>query len=152
MTPQKTSIPNEIMLGTVTQLVREGHNVVILTKGNSMSPFIRGDRDSVELTAPSDIKLGDIALAEVTPGRYVLHRIFRIEADAITLKGDGNLLGTESCRREDICAVAVKILRPGHKPKDCNAPRFVRRSARWRALPYTIRRYTLAIYRRVKFL
>lgn len=152
MTPQKVSIPNEIILGAVSRLVSEGHTTVILTKGNSMSPFIRGDRDSVELSAPGDLKVGDIALAQITPGHYVLHRIFRIDGDSITLKGDGNLNGTEHCSKADICAVAIRILRPGHKAVDCSDPAFMRRSTRWRGLPYQVRRYTLAIYRRIKFL
>lgn len=152
MTPQKVSIPNEIILGAVSKLVAEGHTTVILTKGNSMSPFIRGDRDSVELSAPTELKVGDIALAQIAPGHYVLHRIFRLEGDKVTLKGDGNLTGTESCTTADICAVAIRILRPGRKPKDCTTAAFERRSARWRSLPYSVRRYTLAIYRRIKFL
>ena len=45
----KIVLPNAIMLGQVSEFLGEGHSVVIMTKGQSMSPFIRGERDSVEL-------------------------------------------------------------------------------------------------------
>jgi len=152
MTPTKVTIPNAVMLGMATSLVKEGHTAVIMTKGNSMLPFIRGDRDSVELSAPGTLEIGQIALAQIAPGRYVLHRIIAIDGEDIRLKGDGNLVGEEKCKAADICAVATKIFRPGRKAKDCTTEKFARRSFRWRNLPYTVRRYTLGIYRRIKFL
>jgi len=152
MTPKKVTVPNEVMLGAATALVKEGHTAVIMTKGNSMLPFIRGERDSVELSAPGKPEPGQIALAQIAPGRYVLHRIIEVDGDAVVLKGDGNLVGVEKCSADDICAIATKIFRPGRRPKDCTTEKFARRSLRWRNLPYTVRRYTLGIYRRLKFL
>ena len=45
----KVVVPNAILLGEVKSLLAEGKDVVIPTKGNSMLPFIRGGRDSVNL-------------------------------------------------------------------------------------------------------
>lgn len=149
MNSGKITVPNAIMLGEVTRLIREGHSVVIMTKGYSMLPFIIGDRDSVELVAPDNLKPGDIALAQIRPGVYVLHRIIAIEGDGITLKGDGNLVGTEKCTVADICGVATKIILPSGKETDCTTPSFVRRSRIWRNAPYIVRRLFLGIFRRL---
>ena len=46
---EKRVIPNEILLGEVTSLLAEGQEVVLLTKGGSMMPFLRSERDSVAL-------------------------------------------------------------------------------------------------------
>ena len=144
----KIAIPNDIMLAEVSRLLAEGRPVVIATKGNSMMPFIVGDRDSVELVRKDNYEVGDIVLSQISPGHWVLHRLFSIDAASVVLKGDGNLTGTEKCRMEDIAGYAVSIIRPDGEVS-CLTPRFVRRSARWRALPYIVRRVYLAIFRRI---
>lgn len=148
----KIILPNAIMLGQVSEFLVEGHSVVIMTKGQSMSPFIRGERDSVELLRRPSVEVGDIVLAQIAPGHYVLHRVNAISVDKVRLKGDGNLDGTESCRLQDICGTAVAILRPGDRRIDCYAPRWQRRFRRWVAAPRIIRRIVLGFYRRIKFL
>ena len=148
----KIILPNSIMLGQVSQFLDEGHSVVIMTKGQSMSPFIRGERDSVELLKCPAIEVGDIVLAQLTPGHYVLHRVNAIRGERVRLKGDGNLDGTEACNLQDICGTAVAVLRPGGRRLDCTAPAWKRRFRRWVAAPRLVRRIVLGIYRRIKFL
>lgn len=133
-------------------MLDEGHSVVIMTKGASMSPFIRGERDSVELLREQSVAVGDIVLAQIAPGHYVLHRLHSIDGEKVTLKGDGNLDGTEQCTLGDICGTAVAIIRPGGRRIDCTAPRWRRRFRRWVAAPRTVRRIVLGIYRRIKIL
>ena len=149
MDAQKIVLPNEIMLAEVSALLDEGRPVVIMTKGCSMLPFIRGDKDSVELVKRDSYSEGDIVLSQISSGHYVLHRIFALDGDRVTLKGDGNLVGTESCLISDICGTAVAIIRPDETRRDCTEPRFERRSRRWRRSPYIVRRLFLAFYRRV---
>lgn len=143
------SLPNEVMLGSVSQMLAEGHPVVIRTKGNSMLPFIVGDRDSVELVSSGSYGPYDMVLAEIAPGRYVLHRVLMIEGDVVTLKGDGNLKGVEKCSMQDIKGKVTRIIRPSGREVDCSTERFLRNSRRWRLTPYIIRRVVLAVYRRV---
>lgn len=145
----KMTLPNEILLAEVSTIIKEGHPVVIMTKGNSMLPFIRGDKDNVELVKPENPAIGDLALCQIAPGHYVLHRIIAIDGDKVTLKGDGNLKGTERCTTAGICGIVTKIIRKGGREILCDSASFKRRSRRWAKLPYTIRRYTLAIYRRL---
>ena len=152
MKTSKIVLPNAIMLGEVSRFLGEGRTVIIATKGSSMSPFIRGERDSVELIKKPQVAVGDIVLCQIAPGHYVLHRIKAIDGDNITLKGDGNLDGTEHCTRADVCGTVVAILRRGEKRIDCTTPGFECRSRRWVNAPRIVRRYVLGIYRRIKIL
>ena len=148
----KIVVPNAVMLGQVSEFLSEGHSVVIMTKGQSMSPFIRGERDSVELLRLPGVEVGDIVLAQLTPGHYVLHRVNALKGERVRLKGDGNLDGTEACNLQDICGTAAAILRPGGRRIDCTSARWKRRGQRWVAAPRIVRRIILGFYRRIKFL
>ena len=141
-------VPNDILLGEVKSMLAEGKDVVIPTKGNSMLPFIRGERDSVKLRKLDTLEVGDIVLAEISEGKYVLHRVFALEGDIVTLMGDGNLRGMEQCRRRNIAGTAITILRDGEKEVDCRSRKARRRAGRWRAL-LPFRRIILGIYRRI---
>ncbi|MBP5571255.1 MAG: S24/S26 family peptidase [Bacteroidales bacterium] len=143
------TFPNEVLLPEVSDLLAHGSEVEIRTKGSSMLPFIVGERDSVRLKAFPSYEVGDAVLAEVARGRFVLHRIVKIDGDSVTLKGDGNLVGTEHCSLASVKGKAVAVVRPGGKVRDFAGPRALRRARRWNALPYFVRRYYLAILRRL---
>lgn len=144
---EKRIVPNGLLLGEVSRLVAEGEKVTIMTKGSSMLPFIVGERDSVVLQRPENLVPGMIVLAFVEDSRYVLHRIISLEGDKVTLMGDGNLVGVERCRTEDIKAVAVRIISPEGET-DCISRKHFRRAAIWKTL-LPVRRWLLAIYRRL---
>lgn len=113
-----------------------------------MLPFIVDDRDSVTLCKAGTVNKGDIALAQLADGRYVLHRVIDIEGERVKLMGDGNLGGTEECPKRDIAGIAVRILRNG-RYVDC-ASETERRKAKLWGLLKPIRRYLLAIYKQIK--
>lgn len=141
----------ELLLHEATRLVSEGKRVVIRVKGNSMLPFLRNEKDSVELDKATDLKCGDIVLAFVENRRFVLHRIIKTDGNKVVLMGDGNLKGCELCTIPDIKAKAVKIIKEvknGTKQIDCTAPAHLKRACLWRKL-LPIRRYLLAIYKRI---
>ena len=144
---QTKTVPNAELIPAIGKLVEEGQEVIFKPKGMSMLPFIRGGRDSVLLRKADELKVGDIALAEISEGRYVLHRIEKIEGETIVLMGDGNLVGRERCRREDVMAIAVKIIK-GSREIDCQSQRHLRNAEIWKRL-LPVRRYLLAIYRRI---
>ena len=143
------TFPNEVLLPDVAQLLARGSEVEIRTKGSSMLPFSVGDRDSVRLKAMPAYAEGDAVLAEVAKGRFVLHRIVRIDGECVTLKGDGNLVGTENCRLSDVKGKATAVVKPDGKARDLAGAKALKRARRWNALPYFIRRYYLAILRRL---
>ena len=126
---------------------REGVRVTFPVKGQSMLPFIIGGKESVILHRPGLIDVGDVVLAWVDGSRYVVHRIIRIDDDRITLMGDGNLT-TEHCALGDIKARVTHVVSADNKERDLHN--------RWRMLAARlwywlrpVRRYLLAIYRRV---
>lgn len=143
----RIELPNDILLGEVTEMLREGHQVVIMTKGNSMNPFINGEKDSVNLVRRDSISPGEIVLASIRPGVYVLHRVVSVSDGTVVLHGDGNLTGNEKCRVEDVSGTAFQILKPSGRVVDCLSEKSIGRAAFWNSLPFQVRRYFLAFYR-----
>lgn len=138
----KHQLPNEVLLGEVEQMLAAGRDVVMVPKGRSMLPFIRGEVDKVLLRQmpQSQLKVGDIVLAHVGE-RYVMHRIIALKGDQVTLMGDGNLRGTELGMRNEMVGVVMEIITP--------EGRHLKPTSGWlwrRLLP--IRKYLLKIYRK----
>ncbi len=146
---RKVIVENNELLDGVTAMVASGEQVILLTKGQSMLPFIIGGRDSVELSRIDDeICVGDILLAKITsPPRYVIHRVIKIEGEMVTLMGDGNLASREECHMSNVAARITAIIKP-HKTINPNSKTLQRRAKIWRILQ-PIRRYILAILRRI---
>jgi hypothetical protein len=144
--PKKKVIPNEILFEEVKNLINEGHPVVIKVRGNSMLPFIIGDKDSVRLERKGKYCVGDIVLAEVSKGHYVLHRIFSISGDNVTLAGDGNINVYEHCKMSNIAGRADVIIRNGVE-KNLYSPASIVQAIVWKKMS-PARRLTLAVYRR----
>ena len=141
-------MPNDnYIIEEAIRLVEDGVSVTLPVDGRSMLPFIIGGRESVILQKPLAPKVGDVVLDWVEGGRYVVHRIIRIEGKNITLMGDGNIVGTERCTINDIKAIATHVV-------DADGALHYLYN-RWRKLGakvwfwlQPIRRYILAIYRR----
>lgn len=144
---RNVTLPNEELLPEVVKMLSEGNRVTIKAKGNSMLPFIVGGQDNVVLEKKESYAVGDIVMAGFTPKLFVLHRILKIDGDNIILMGDGNLSGVEQCRKENIFGHAISIIHKG-KPIDCNSKKERRKARIWRDL-LPVRRYLLAIYRRI---
>ena len=79
--------------------LKEGKVVAIVPQGISMLPFIVGGEDRVFLVKKEHIAVGDIVLAQYE-GKRILHRVYAIDGERITLMGDGNLEGTEQVMRK----------------------------------------------------
>ena len=136
----KLTFANPEILEEVASLAQEGREVTFTPLGNSMLPFIRGGKDAVTLKKMPSAAVGDMVLVRL-PGRYVLHRVIRVEDDAITLMGDGNLQGTEHCRQEDVLGTVVAI----HRGKRTVKPG---KGTFWRRIK-PLRRIILGFYRRL---
>ncbi len=140
---------NAILLPQVIALINEGHTVTLRLKGFSMRPFLEDNRDKALLTKVQQIHVGDAVLAETAPKHFVLHRIVKINGDAVTLRGDGNM-GCEHCRREDVKAFALGFYRKGHDYLDkTNGLKWRTYSFFWCRMLLPFRRYLLAAYRRI---
>ena len=141
-------ISDHEILEEATRLAKEGVSVTLPVKGTSMLPFIIGGKESVILQKTVNPKVGGVVLAWVENCRYVVHRIIKIDGDNVTLMGDGNILGTEHCHLNDLCATATHVVSADGKQHDLYSKWRMRAvTIWWRLRP--VRRYILAIYRRV---
>ena len=137
------------IISEAIRLVEEGVSVTLPVDGRSMLPFIIGGKESVVLQRPRQPQIGDVVLALVEDGRYVVHRIIRIDGDHVTLMGDGNLVGTERCTIPNIKALTTHVVDAKGQMHQIDTP-WRRRAVRlwWHLRP--VRRYILAIYKRIK--
>jgi hypothetical protein len=140
-------LQNDVFLPQVVELINEGHTVTIMARGNSMMPFIKDGRDSLIFSNLNlDIRVGEAVLAEIHKGVFVCHRIVEIKDGKVTLRGDGNVQGTETCRIEDVKAQLVAV-------KRCGKYYDLRTSKMWKIYSFCwtrllpLRRYLLALYR-----
>lgn len=140
-------LQNDVFLPQVVELINEGHTVTIMARGNSMMPFIKDGRDSLIFSNLNlDIRVGEAVLAEIHKGVFVCHRIVEIKDGKVTLRGDGNVQGTETCRIEDVKARLVAV-------KRCGKYYDLRTSKAWKIYSFCwtrllpLRRYLLALYR-----
>ncbi len=140
---EKRILPNEILLAEAGALLAEGRDVELLVKGNSMLPFLHDEQDSVRLRKLETVEKGDIVLALIAPGRYVLHRVRKLEGERLTLMGDGNIGEPEGGPRADVLGTAIEFVRPDGTRRRPGKGRL------WAALR-PIRRYLLFIYRRLR--
>ncbi len=143
----RVEVPNEVLLTLARDMINKGHSVTISVKGWSMRPFLEHQRDKVRLVKAESLNVGDAVLAEITPGRFVLHRIIRLDSGQVTLMGDGNVRGTEQCREVDVAGVVADYIRP-KRTIPADNPRLVRRIRLWRKL-LPVRRYLLFVYKAI---
>ena len=143
---QKVLVENNIFLPQVVQLIQEGHKATIIARGNSMRPFIEDGRDKLVFGEVDGLAVGDVILAEVTEGHFVCHRIEKMENGVVTMRGDGNVTGTEVFPVANVRAKLVQVVRKGKLYTLSTSRAWKCYSAVWpKLLP--MRRYLLALYR-----
>ena len=104
-------IDNERFFSGMKPYLRQGYEVLMVPKGRSMLPTIQDNTDQVTLKALKTAGVGDVVLAEIDSGHYVMHRIVKIHGDQVILKGDHNK-GVEHTYLNRIIAKMVD-LKPG---------------------------------------
>lgn len=146
----KKSLPNDLLIPEVAELIRQGRTVTLTARGNSMNPFIVDRRDRIVLSPCTDDRLqpGAVVLAETDDRRYVLHRIVRRRGDELTLLGDGNLRQTERTDTRRVIGLLTAVIRKGRTYSTDGAV-WLRYSRWWRILT-PVRRWLLAIFRRIE--
>lgn len=83
-------IKSAVLFESLKELLNNGQNVKMTVTGNSMQPFLKEGRDSVELaqTCFAEIQLNDVVLIQREDGTYVMHRIIRKEKNCFYMMGD----------------------------------------------------------------
>lgn len=145
------SVPNEVLLAQVGELIAGGHQVTIKVRGNSMNPFFVDRRDDVTLSpfTKRDLCVGAVVLARDATGRFILHRIVRKEGNDITMMGDGNWRGVEHTTPSDVIGLVTGGIRKGKKIS-CTGLGWDVYSWAWMRLR-PVRRWLLAAWRRLQF-
>ena len=109
-------LDTQAFLDTVCELLQQGkQHVAVPVAGSSMIPFLHNG-DTVYLDLPdSPLKRGDIVLYTRSRGRYILHRIKKINPDgSFIMVGDAQQ-ELELIPRRDMIHARVRFAR--HKGK-----------------------------------
>ena len=114
MNKELTRLKDELMAG---------RPVISFTRGISMEPLLH-DKEKKNAThvliqpVTEICKVGDMPLALLSDGRYILHRIIRVEKEADKLfyvtRGD-NCVGCEYVPQEAVVGVVSEIYYKNHK-------------------------------------
>lgn len=143
-------IKSELMFPVIEEIMDIGIRVRITVTGMSMYPFLRENKDSVELSRIdfAKIKLGDILLVQIEEGRYILHRVFRKNKNCFYLNGDAQKTTEGPLLPEQILAKVTAVWRD-NKYIACSEKSWRILSYLWRKL-FPIRYLIIKIYGRLR--
>lgn len=137
------------LLDNIENVVPVGECFELHVTGYSMLPMLGYGDDVIivrRVNAEENIA-GRIAMFRGSRGQIIVHRVISLDEDIVTLRGDGNIVQTESCRRTEIIGVVEKVRRESGKIIDCTSARWIRREERWLNTPSWLRGKILAIMR-----
>lgn len=104
------------------ELTEEGREVNMLIAGNSMSPFLVHNRDSILFRKPDRaLKCGDMVFYQRRNGQFIMHRIWKVKPEGYYIVGDAQIEIEGPVSREQIFAVVTKVKR---KDKWCGPGNF----------------------------
>ncbi len=78
----------ESLVPVLLETLHEGKTAELITTGTSMQPMLLHRISRVRLTAPGELKRGDVILYRRTDGHYVLHRVVQVTDAHIVCCGD----------------------------------------------------------------
>ena len=107
---------NGVLYDSAVETELREHGVYAsVTRGVSMLPLFKTNRDMVILKRPSgELKRYDVVLYKVAGGRYVLHRIVKVRPDELLVRGD-NTYALEHVRSDEILGVLTEFNRKGKR-------------------------------------
>ena len=145
------NINNNLFFAEVESLLSEGESVTVRVRGCSMMPHLRDGKHSVVVRrcTADDIKIGAVIFFEYR-GQWIMHRLRRIESERLIFAGDGNYKLEEVVGRDALRGVVTDIILPSGKKLSCEGCKWRFKSSVWLMLPAIVRRYMLAIIRRLK--
>ena len=87
------------------------------TKGVSMEPLFRTNRDMVVISRPTgELRKYDVALYRSPGGKYVLHRVVGVKDDLYLIRGD-NTYTLERVPKQAVIGVLTEFNRKGRARK-----------------------------------
>lgn len=103
-------------ISMLRELTEQGHEVSMIVSGNSMSPFIIHQRDSIFFQKPDrELRPGDFVFYQRSSGQYVCHRICKIKPDGYYMVGDAQTVIEGPIQREQIFGLITSVTRKGQQ-------------------------------------
>lgn len=116
MEEQIRRVAAEELLEHYRTLLETVEELPLRVSGNSMSPFLVHDRDTVYLTRPKGPpRVGDMVLYRRESGAYILHRVCRVEGERFCAVGDAQTEIERGLAAEQIIAVVCRAVRKGRR-------------------------------------
>ncbi|MBO5460569.1 MAG: S24/S26 family peptidase [Ruminococcus sp.] len=101
-------------VSALRELTEEGKEVSMIIAGNSMSPFLIHQRDSICFKKPDrDLRRGDMVFYQRENGQFIMHRIFRVRPEGYYIVGDAQCEIEGPVKRKQIFALITKVQRKG---------------------------------------
>lgn len=128
-----------------------------LTVGSSMEPLLHEQKDNIIVIKPEGrLKKYDVALYVTSYGKYIMHRVIKVEEDHYVIMGD-NLIQKEYVTEDMICGKLIGFYKNGKKYIDCENSKLYKLYSRiWVAIIpikpalFFVRRGFRYIIRRIK--
>ena len=119
--------PMKELVPLITDLLKDGKDVIITARGNSMRPMVKNLRDALILTSyKGNAEVGDVILYKRESGSFVLHRIVdKSEDGSYVLMGDFQLVREEGIKESQILASLSGYIRKGRTVL-CSSKRYQR--------------------------
>lgn len=131
-------------MNTFEEILTRDGKLVYKTKGRSMEPMLRQNRDLVTIEVPvSRLQKYDVALYK-RGTRYVLHRVIEVKEGYYLIRGD-NTYSLEHVPEENVIGVLTAFQRKG-KQHDVSEPGYRRYVRFWNAI-YPLRAGFARCYR-----
>lgn len=113
---ERKTVPVADMIPIIKEALLE-KQVEMTVTGNSMMPLLIDRKSVVRLTAPLQLKKGDIVLFERTSGSFMLHRITAVSDGFYDIIGDNQYVPDRHVPKEAIIAKVSEYNRKGRKWK-----------------------------------
>lgn len=142
-------LSNDCFFAWVETELKEGRNVRLRVKGNSMFPLLRGGKDEVVLCPcrAEALRQMDVVLFRYL-GRHVLHRIIAVRNGLFILQGDGVWAFHEECAASEVVGVVRQVCYASGKSLPVASRRWRWASRAWRGLG-RCRRIAVPLWRRL---
>ena len=112
--PLKENAALSDLLPVMEEVFERGGTFLIYPRGTSMLPLLRQGEDAVTLAPPpAEIRKNDILLYRRPGGAFVLHRVYRVEKDSLTMVGDNQVYLEKGVLPSAVVAIAIGRTRDG---------------------------------------
>ena len=103
----------DLLIPMIRERLAEGKSVTFTPYGVSMLPMLRPGRDTVTISPITGrLKKYDVPLYRRDCGKYVLHRVIKVE-DTYTIVGDNHIWWETDVRDDQMIAVVTSFCRDG---------------------------------------